>query len=384
MFPLLRIACRRNGSTMKASEVLLGTVLAVDAAACTRHDAAGPREELTAIGGVASSAGRTRLQLPVEGELPSLDGATDWLNSPRLTSAALRGKVVLVDFWTYSCINWRRTLPFLRAWADKYRAHGLVVIGVHTPEFQFEKTPANVRWAVKEMGIAYPVAVDSEYAIWRAFANDYWPALYFVDARGRLRRHQFGEGDYEQSERVIQELLIEAGATGVPGDLVSVDARGVEVAAAWDTLQSPETYVGYERAERFASPLEAAPDERRAYSAPMQLDLNQWALSGDWTIANWSATSNQANARVVYRFHARDLHLVMGPVTRGSAIRFRVLVDGQPPAGAHGVDVDAEGSGLVTEQRLYQLIRQPKPASDRLFEIQFLDSGAEIFSFTFG
>jgi hypothetical protein len=234
------------------------------------------------------------------------------------------------------------------------------------------------------MGIAYPVAVDSEYAIWRAFANDYWPALYFVDARGRLRRHQFGEGDYEQSERVIQELLIEAGATGVPGDLVSVDARGVEVAAAWDTLQSPETYVGYERAERFASPLEAAPDERRAYSAPMQLDLNQWALSGDWTIANWSATSNQANARVVYRFHARDLHLVMGPVTRGSAIRFRVLVDGQPPAGAHGVDVDAEGSGLVTEQRLYQLIRQPKPASDRLFEIQFLDSGAEIFSFTFG
>jgi thiol-disulfide isomerase/thioredoxin len=370
---------------MKASEVLLGTVLAVDAAGCTRHDAARPRrEELAEIAGVGPSVARTRLQLPVEGEAPSLDGATDWLNSPRLTSAGLRGKVVLVDFWTYSCINWRRTLPYLRAWADRYRAQGLIVIGAHTPEFQFERTPANVRWAVKGMGIAYPVAIDNEYGIWRAFENEYWPALYFVDARGQIRHHQFGEGDYERSERVIQELLIEAGATGVPAGLVSIDARGVEVAAAWDSLKSPETYVGYERAERFASPRGAARDERRAYAAPTQLELNQWALSGDWTIANWSATSNQANARVVYRFHARDLHLVMGPAAHGSAVRFRVLVDGQPPAAAHGVDVDAEGRGLLTEQRLYQLIRQPKPVGDRLFEIQFLDSGAEVFSFTFG
>jgi thiol-disulfide isomerase/thioredoxin len=370
---------------MRAGQLLLGGLLAVVAVACTRHDAAEPRrEKLAELGGAASSSAPARLQLPIEGELPSLSGATDWLNSPSLTPADLRGKVVLVDFWTYSCINWRRTLPYLRAWADKYRAQGLVVIGAHTPEFQFEKTPANVRRAVQEMGITYPVAVDSEYAIWRAFANEYWPALYFVDARGHLRHHQFGEGDYERSERVIQELLTEAGATGVARNLVSVGPRGVEVAAAWDTLQSPETYLGYERAEGFASPRGAAHDERRIYSAPTQLALNQWALSGDWTIANWSAASNETKGRISYRFHARDLHLVMGSVVHGGSVRFRVLVDGQPPGAAHGVDVDAEGSGSVTEQRLYQLIRQPKPIADRLFEIQFLDSGAEVFSFTFG
>jgi thiol-disulfide isomerase/thioredoxin len=370
---------------MRASEVLLGAMLAVGAATCARHDAAEPgRQKLAELGSATPSKTPSQLQLPVEGELPSLDGATDWLNSPPLTPAGLRGRVVLVDFWTYSCINWRRTLPYLRAWADKYRAQGLVVIGAHTPEFQFEKNLSNVRWAIKDMGIAYPVAVDSDYAIWRAFANEYWPALYFVDARGQIRHHQFGEGDYELSERVIQELLIEAGATEAPGDLVSVDARGVEVVAAWDTLQSPETYVGYERAEGFASPRGAAPDERRVYAAPTRLALNQWALTGDWTVANWSAASNEAEGRIAYRFHARDLHLVMGPVAPGGTVRFRVLVDGQPPGAAHGVDVDAEGSGSLTQQRLYQLIRQPKPIVDRLFEIQFLDSGAEVFSFTFG
>ena len=370
---------------MRASQVLLGALLAVDAVACTRHDAAQPgRERLPEVGSTPPSEVLTRPEPPIEGELPSLDGATDWLNSPRLTSVGLLGRVVLVDFWTYSCINWRRTLPYLRAWADKYRAQGLVVIGAHTPEFQFERTPANVRWAVNHMGITYPVAVDSEYAVWRAFRNEYWPALYFVDARGQIRHHQFGEGDYERSEQVIQELLIEAGATGVAQDLVSVATRGVEVAPAWDSLESPETYVGYERAERFASPRGAARDERRVYSSPAQLAPNQWAFSGDWTIANWSAASNETKARVVYRFHARDLHLVMGPARPGGSVRFRVLVDGQPPGTAHGFDVDAEGSGFATEQRLYQLIRQPEPIGDRLFEIQFLDSGAEVFSFTFG
>ena len=370
---------------MRASKFLLGSMFAVNATTCARHDAARPRrEQFAEIGGMARPGTGARPKLPIEAELPDLSGATDWLNSPRLTPADLRGKVVLVDFWTYSCINWRRTLPYLRAWSDKYRGRGLVVIGAHTPEFQFEKTRANVRWAVQDMKIAYPVAVDSDYVIWRAFANEYWPALYLVDARGKIRHHQFGEGDYDRSERVIQELLTESGATGVPEDLVSVDPHGAELAAEWDSLQSPETYLGYERAENFASPRGDAPDERHVYTIPTQLDLNQWALSGDWTIANWSAASNEAQARIAYRFHARDLHLVMGPAVRGATIRFRVLVDGQPPGAAHGVDVGAQGTGSVTEQRLYQLIRQPKPIGDRRFEIQFLDSGAEVFSFTFG
>jgi thiol-disulfide isomerase/thioredoxin len=370
---------------MRTSEVMLAATLTAHAAACTRHDAAEPRRgKLAEVTSAEPSARATRTQLPIEGELPSLGGATEWLSSPPLTADGLRGKVLLVDFWTYSCINWRRTLPYLRAWADKYRRQGLVVIGVHTPEFQFEKNPANIRWALKDMGITYPVAVDSEYTIWRAFENEYWPALYFVDAAGRIRHRQFGEGEYEQSERAIQELLIEAGASDVPRDHVSIDARGAEVAAAWDTLQSPETYVGYERGENFASPGGAVSDERRVYAAPRQLALNQWALSGDWKIASWSAVSNKANGRIAYRFHARDLHLVLGPAVPGASVRFRVLVDGQPPGAAHGVDADAQGNGVVIEQRLYQLIRQPKPATDRLFEIEFVDTGAEAFSFTFG
>jgi len=370
---------------MKLSQVLLGVAFALQAVACTRHDASQPpRPNLVEIASAPPSKMPTPLQLPIEGELPALDGATGWLNSRRLTSDGLRGKVVLVDFWTYSCINWRRTLPYLRAWADKYRARGLVVIGAHTPEFQFEKIPANVSWAVKDMRITYPVAVDTEYAIWRAFSNEYWPALYFVDARGQIRHRQFGEGDYERSERVIQQLLAEAGSTPVSQDLVSVDPGGVEVAAAWDALQSPETYVGYERAEGFASPRGVAPDERRVYSTAAELSLNQWALSGAWTIASWSAASNEGNGRITYRFHARDLHLVMGPDTERGRVRFRVLIDGQSPGAAHGEDVDAEGNGSITEQRLYQLIRQPMPIADRLFEIQFQDPGAEVFSFTFG
>ncbi|MFL6333014.1 MAG: thioredoxin family protein [Pyrinomonadaceae bacterium] len=323
-------------------------------------------------------------QLPVEGELPPLGGATGWLNSQPLSAGSLRGKVVLVQFWTYTCINWLRTLPYVRAWAEKYEGQGLTVVGVHTPEFPFEKDVDNVRRGVKEMRVVYPVALDSDYAIWRAFENRYWPALYFVDAQGRIRHHQFGEGDYEQSERVIQQLLAEARVGGVGHDLVSVDARGIEATADWDSLKSPENYVGYGRTENFASPGGAVPDERRVYGAPAQLGLNQWALSGDWTVGKGAVVLNKAGGRIAYSFHARDLHLVMGPSARGTSVRFRVALDGEPPRAAHGVDVDEQGDGTVTEQRLYQLIRQPKPVTDRRFEIEFLDAGAEAFAFTFG
>jgi thiol-disulfide isomerase/thioredoxin len=316
--------------------------------------------------------------------LASLERADAWLNSPPLTASVLRGKVVLVDFWTYTCINWLRTLPYVRAWAEKYRDKGLVVVGVHAPEFSFEKNPDNVRWAVKALRVDYPVAVDSEHVIWRAFNNQYWPALYFVDAQGRARHYHFGEGSYPQSEMVIQRLLMEAGASGTGDDLVSVDARGLEAAADWGSLKSPENYVGYGRTENFASPGGAASDKPRRYQLPAMLRLNEWALSGDWTVRKESTALNQPNGRIAYRFHARDLHLVMGPAAPGTSVRFRVLIDGQPPGPAHGGDVDEQGNGTVTEQRLYQLIRQPKPIADRQFEIEFLGSGVEVFAFTFG
>ena len=324
------------------------------------------------------------LQLPIEGELPSLGGATGWLNSPPLTAAGLRGKIVLIDVWTYTCINWLRSLPYVRAWAEKYKNQALVVIGVHAPEFAFEKNIDNVRRAAKDMRVDYPIAIDNNYAIWRALKNEYWPALYFVDTQGRIRHHHFGEGEYEQSEMVIQQLLAEAGISNIDHELVSVDARGAEAAADWGSLKSPENYVGYERTENFASPGGAVLDKRRVYAAPARLRLNQWALSGDWTVKKQATVLNKANGRIAYRFHARDLHLVMGPATRGTSVRFRVLIDGQPPGAARGVDVDDQGIGTVTQQRLYQLIRQPKPITDRQFEIEFLDSGVEAFAFTFG
>jgi len=319
-----------------------------------------------------------------DGELSSLGSATEWLNSGPLTAPDLRGKVVLIDVWTYTCINWLRTAPYLRAWAEKYKDRGLVVIGVHAPEFPFERNVDNVRRAVKDMGLTYPIAIDNDFAIWRAFKNQYWPALYFVDAQGRLRHHHFGEGEYEQSERFVQKLLTEAGASGIGHDLVSVDGRGVETAADWASLKSPENYVGYERTERFASPGGATSGKRRVYAAPAQLRLNHWALSGEWTFEKQASVLNKAGGRIAYRFHARDLHLVMGPAARSSSVRFRVLIDGRPPGAAHGSDVDDQGIGAVTEQRLYQLIRQPKPVADRLFEIEFLDPGVEAFAFTFG
>ena len=320
----------------------------------------------------------------VRDTLPSFTGAVEWLNSKPLTPAALRGKVVLVQFWTYTCVNWLRTLPYVRAWAEKYKDKGLVVIGVHTPEFGFEKNIDNIRRAMKEMGIEYPVAIDSNYALWNAFGNEYWPALYLIDARGRIRRHHFGEGDYEQSERAIQQLLVEAGNRDIGNGLVSVDPRGLEVAADWNDVGSPENFLGYDRTENFASPGGAVADKRHVYGGPARLGLNNWSLSGAWTIEKEVVALSEAGGRIAYSFHARDLNLIMGPKTRGTSLRFRVLVDGQPPGAAHGGDVDANGYGTVSEQRTYQLIRQAKPVADRKFEIEFLDPGVEAFDFTFG
>jgi hypothetical protein len=324
------------------------------------------------------------LRLPVEGELPSFDGATGWLNSPPLTPDGLRGSVVLAGFWTYTCVNWLRQLPYLRAWAAKYTGHGLVVIGVHTPEFPFEHNPDNVRWAVQDRQIAYPVATDNDYAVWRAFGNHYWPALYFADAQGRIRHHHYGEGEYAQSEMVIQQLLAEAGFSGFGLELVSVDARGAEAPADWDSLGSAETYTGYERTENFSSPGGARPGQPHPYTAPADLSRNEWALTGDWTMDEEAATLNTPDGQILYRFHARDLNLVMGPAAPETSIRFRVLVDGQPPGEAHGADVDDQGLGTVSEQRMYQLIRQGGRITDRTFEITFLDAGAQAYSFTFG
>lgn len=305
-------------------------------------------------------------------QMPSLEPANAWLNSPPLTAAELRGKVVLIDFWTYTCINWWRTLPYVRAWAQKYRDHGLVVIGVHTPEFSFEHDLERVRRAVQEQDVGYPVAIDNDYAIWRAFDNHYWPALYFIDAQGRIRNHQFGEGDYERAERIIQQLLTEAGRTGFDPNMVSVAARGAEVEADWRNLQSPETYLGRARSERYSS------------RDPGSLRLNQWTLVGDWTRSEESSRLKKAGGKVAYRFHARDVHLVMGTASPATPVRFRVRIDGQPPGPSHGADVDEAGNGAIAGPKMYQLIRQTGPIADRLFEIEFLDPGAELFAFTFG
>ena len=323
-------------------------------------------------------------RLPVESRLPSFDGATGWLNSPPLTASGLRGKVVLVNFWTYTCINWLRQLPYVRAWAGRYSGHGLVVVGVHTPEFGFEHNPGNVRRAVQDMRVDYPVAIDNDYAVWSAFANHYWPALYFADPQGRIRHHHFGEGEYQQSEMVIQQLLAGNGSAGPDHELVSVDARDAEAPADWAALRSAENYTGYERTENFASPGGAVPGKRHAYEAPAELRLNHWALSGDWTVEEQAVTLNQAGGQIAYRFHARDLHLVMGPTAAGTPVRFRVLIDGQPPGAAHGADVNDQGRGTATEQRLHQLIRQPSPITDRTFEITFLDPDVQAYAFTFG
>jgi cytochrome c biogenesis protein CcdA/thiol-disulfide isomerase/thioredoxin len=322
--------------------------------------------------------------LPVEGTFPPLGGAVEWLNSAPLTVEQLRGKVVLVDFWTYSCINCIRTIPYVRAWAEKYRDQGLVVIGVHAPEFAFEKRIDNVKRAVRDFEIGYPIAIDNDFAIWRAFGNSYWPAHYFIDAEGRIRHHHFGEGDYEQSERVIQELLAEAaGSRGGDDGVVKPNAKGAEAAPDLANLQSGEDYVGYMRAANFASPEGVAADEARDYTVGRPR-LNQWGLSGNWTVGAEQATLNRAGGAIIYRFSARDLHLVLGPGAKGRRVRFQVSVDGVAPGPDHGSDIDADGNGTVTETRLYQLVRQSGEVRERTFEIRFLDPGVEAFVFTFG
>lgn len=322
-------------------------------------------------------------RLPVEGQLPALSGAVDWLNSPPLFAKGLRGHVVLVDFWTYSCINCLRALPYVEAWAKKYRDDGLVVIGVHAPEFAFERNIDNVRAAVKKLGIDYPVAIDNNYAIWRGFNNEYWPAHYFIDAAGHIRHHHFGEGDYAESEQAIQELLREAGHNVASGT-VDISGTGVEKAADMTNVESPETYIGTDRAENFVSPGGAVQDVVHAYTAPATLALNQWALTGDWRVGQQDAVLAQPDGGIIYRFHARDLHLVLGPSGDGKSVRFQVTIDGHAPGKDHGVDIDAAGNGVVTGQRLYQLVRLSDRVDDHTFEIRFLDPGATAYSFTFG
>ena len=335
-------------------------------------------------GGAMKAADQKPGALPIEGNLPPLDGAVQWLNSPPLTAQALKGKVVLVDFWTYSCINCLRTLPYVKAWAEKYRDQGLVVIGVHAPEFAFERNVGNVTKAMKDLGITYPVAIDNDYKIWRAFNNEYWPAHYFADAQGRIRYHHFGEGDYAESERVIQQLLREAGAAKVADGLINANAEGVQRAPDMNEVQSPETYVGYQRSEHFVPETSLVPDKSTTYNLPSQLALNDWSLGGQWTVGSERATSSAPAGRIVYRFHARDLHLVLGPAADGKPVRFKVLIDGKAPGDAHGTDVAPDGSGSVTEQRLYQLVRQPGGVTDRTFSIEFLDPGVSAYAFTFG
>ena len=323
-------------------------------------------------------------ELPVEGDLPSFDGAISWLNSDPLTPQGLRGRVVLVDFWTYTCINWLRTLPYRRAWAAKYAVAGLTVIGVHTPEFGFERDIDNIVARSRGFGVEYPIAIDSDYGVWAVFANHFWPALYIADAEGRIRYHHFGEGEYAMTEMVLQQLLVEAGALGIDPDLVSVDPRGFEVAADWQNLRTPETYVAYGRSAGFASPEHARFDEPHAYPEAPRLGLNQWAPSGTWTLAAHAAVLNEAGGRIAFKFQARDVNLVMGPPGRGRSVRYRVLLDGRAPGIAHGFDVDEEGVGTLAEQRLHQLVRQDGSIGERRFEIEFLDAGAEAYCFTFG
>jgi thiol-disulfide isomerase/thioredoxin len=335
---------------------------------------------ITAVGAIGAVTRPQRYD-----EIPSLSGATAWLNTQPLTTADLKGKVVLVEFWTYTCINWRRTLPYVRAWQKRYKDKGLLVIGISTPEFSFEHDINNVRRAAKEMDMDFPIAVYNNYGVWRAFDNEYWPAMYFIDSKGHIRHHQFGEGDYEESEKVIQQLLTEAGAKDVPTGLSPVNPTGAELAADMTTLGSGENYVGYGRSENFSSPGGVVNDKPHVYSSPAHLQLNQWALEGDWTLSEEAATGNKGGGRITYRFHARDVNLILGPAKPGMApVRFRILIDGHAPGPARGGDIDEQGNGQITEQGMYQLIRQPGPIINREFTIEFLDPGAQAFDFTFG
>jgi thiol-disulfide isomerase/thioredoxin len=322
-------------------------------------------------------------ELPVEDLMPSLAGAQEWLNSPPLSLEALKGKVVLVDFWTYSCINCLRSIPYVRAWAQKYKDHGLVVIGVHAPEFAFERNVANVKNAIATLKIGYPVAIDNEYKIWRSFENEYWPAHYFIDGNGKVRHHHFGEGEYDESEQIIQKMLKDAGNKNVPTGIVSVNASGAKAASDTGDVKSPETYVGYDRGNHFVSPGGVVVDKDHTYAAG-EPQLNEWSLTGNWTVGPERAQLDEKDGSIIYRFHARDLHLVLGPSAEGSQIRFQITIDGKVPGDAHGMDTDAEGNGVVTTQRLYQLVRASGTVADRTFEIRFLDPGVQAYAFTFG
>jgi thiol-disulfide isomerase/thioredoxin len=319
-----------------------------------------------------------------EGPMPDLGGAVGWLNSAPLNRKSLRGKVVLVDFWTYTCINSLRPLPYVKGWATKYRDAGLVVIGAHTPEFSFEKQHENVENAVRSLKITYPVAIDNNYEIWRAFDNQYWPAQYLIDGKGRIRYHHFGEDKYSEVERVIQELLKENGATGFDTNLVSESGDGVEAAPDFENEISPETYIGYRQAEHFASPERLARDSKKAYSPPSKPALNQWGLNGLWNVGPESAVLQTAPGRIVFRFHSRDLNLVLAPTKDGKPVRFKVSLDGAQPGENCGSDAGPDGTGEVREPRLYQLIRQKGQIVDRTFEIEFLDPGVQALDFTFG
>ncbi|MGA3223823.1 MAG: redoxin domain-containing protein [Acidobacteriaceae bacterium] len=364
---------------MKRIAILLLAVATVAGMVASSSSASRSTEEAAAP--ITASAAES--SLADEGRLPDLGGAIGWLNSAPLSRKALQGKVVLVDIWTYSCINSLRQLPYMMSWAAKYKDAGLVVIGVHAPEFGFEKERPNVENAVRDLKLTYPIAIDSNHAIWQAFDNEYWPADYFIDGKGRIRYHHFGEGEYVESERVIQELLKENGATGLNLNPVNVSASGVEAPPSED-VQSPETYVGYGRTERFASPERLAQDSRKTYSAPARLSLNQWGLSGSWNVGAESAALPGAPGKIAFRFHARDLHMVLGPARNGKPVRFRVTLDGVPPSGDCGLDSAPDGTGEVRDPRLYQLIRQKGRVKDRTFEIEFLDPGIQAFSFTFG
>jgi cytochrome c biogenesis protein CcdA/thiol-disulfide isomerase/thioredoxin len=386
----------RRGLGVAVLLAVLGIALGWDSSILTRLSESGTNRwehSLLDRAGVLDherpQAPSTPTALPVEGNLPSLAGATGWLNSTPLTAESLRGKVVLIDFWTYSCINCLRSLPYIKRWYDTYHEHGLVVIGVHAPEFAFERDPDNVRRAVTDLTIHYPVAIDDNYAIWRGFNNQYWPAHYFVDGSGRIRGHHFGEGSYAESERLIRELLTQAGNENLPPPVVASDAAplpagGVEAAADLDQDLSGETYIGYRRAAGFSSPGGFARDRTGSYRLPPSLRLNEWALGGTWNVDPEKAVLVTAPGRVEFRFSARDLHLVLGPDTAGKPVRFRVTLDGAAPGSAHGADIDAEGYGVVRAQRLYQLIRQSGTVGEHTFSIEFLDPGAQAYSFTFG
>ena len=373
-----------NSDLARRATAVAGIVGFVALAFCSDANVLGRFHIMNTAKAQDRTIGGFHLPLGDEGAMPDLDGAIGWLNSVPLNRKSLRGKVALVNFWTYTCINSLRPMPYVRSWTAKYNDAGFVVVGVHTPEFSFEHEPTNVQNAMRNLNVTFPVAIDSNYRIWRSFNNQYWPAQYLVDAKGRIRYHHFGEGDYGDIERVIQELLKENGATALASDTTSVSAVGIEAAPDWTDGRSPETYIGYRQAQNFASPEKLHKDSNQVYSAPAKPALNQWGLRGLWNVNAESAVLQAAPGKIVFRFHSRDLHLIIAPTKDDKPVRFKVTLDGRAPGENGGVDTSSDGSGQVREPRLYQLIRQKGPIVDRTFEIEFLDTGVQALDFTFG